>query len=91
MNCSYFYDFLGLVLWALIFREAHFIRKKIVVPRISVCSQNKKIIIARPLDPTANKGDAGSLTIVAYDTGALISVSKQPVHGLLKIFHLYSL
>jgi hypothetical protein len=56
---------------------------------ISISSQNKKITIARPSDPTANKGDAGSLTIVANDTGPRVSVSKKTVHGLLKISHLY--
>jgi hypothetical protein len=72
------------------FREACFIRKKLVVgPRVSVSSQNKKIIDARPLDPTPNKGDVGSLTIVAYDTGPLVSVSRKTVRGLLKISHLY--
>jgi hypothetical protein len=54
-----------------------------------VSSQNKKITTARPLDPTPNKGNAGSLTIIAYDTGPLISVIKQTVRGLLKISHLY--
>jgi hypothetical protein len=49
----------------------------------------KKITIAHPPDPTPNKGDAGSLTIVAYDTGPLVSVSRQTVCGLLKISHLY--
>jgi hypothetical protein len=58
-------------------------------PHVSVSSQNKKIIAARPPDPTPNKGDAGSLTIVAYDTNPLVSVSKQTVRGLLKISHLY--
>jgi hypothetical protein len=61
----------------------------VVGPRVSVSSQNKKIIVARPLDPTPNKGDAGSLTIVVYDTSPLISVSRQTVRGLLKISHLY--
>jgi hypothetical protein len=70
------------------FREAHFIQKQIVAgPRVS--SQNKKIAAARPLDPTPNKGDVGSLTIVAYHTGPLVSVSKQTVRGLLKISHVY--
>jgi hypothetical protein len=54
-------------------------------PSVSVSSHNKKITAARPPDPTPNKGDAGSLTIVAYDTGPLVSVSRQTVHGLLKI------
>jgi hypothetical protein len=58
--------------------------KKIVVgPRVSVSSQNKKITTARPPDPTPNKGDAGSLAIVSYDTGPRVSVSRQTVHGLL--------
>jgi hypothetical protein len=89
-KCSYFYDFLGVVLWALIFSEEHFIRKKIVDgPRVSVSSQNKNITDARPPDPTPNKCDAGSLTIAAYDNGPFISISMQTVHGILKIFHLY--
>jgi hypothetical protein len=62
-----------------------FIRKKIVVgPRISVSSQNKK----KTADPTPNKDDPGSLTIVTHDTGPLISGSRQTVRGLLKISHL---
>jgi hypothetical protein len=72
------------------FREAHFIRKKIVAhPRVSVSSQNEKIIVARLPDPTPNKGDAGSLTIITYDIGPLVSVSRQTVRRLLKISHLY--
>jgi hypothetical protein len=63
--------------------------EKIVAgPRVSVSSQ-KKITAGRPPDPTLNKGDAGSLTIVAYDTGPLISVSRQTVRGLLKSSHVY--
>jgi hypothetical protein len=58
-------------------------------PHVSVSSQNKKITVARPPDPTANKGDAGSLTIVANDTGPRISVSRQIMRGLLKISHLH--
>jgi hypothetical protein len=54
-------------------------------PRVSTNSQNKKITAARPPDPTPNKGDAGSLTIVAYVTGPLVSVNRQTVSGLLKI------
>jgi hypothetical protein len=42
-------------------------------------------------DPTPNKGDPGSLTIVTHDTGPLISVSRRTVRGLLKISHLYLL
>jgi hypothetical protein len=61
----------------------------VVGPRVSVSSQNKKITAARPPDPTPNKGDAGSLTIVAYDTGPLVSVSKKTMHELLKISHEY--
>jgi hypothetical protein len=88
MNCWYFYNFLGAVLWALIFREARFIRKKIVVgPHVSVSIQNKKITAY----PTPNKGDPGSLTIVAHDTGPLVSVSRRTVCELLKISHLYLL
>jgi hypothetical protein len=58
-------------------------------PCISVSSQNKKITDARPPDPTPNKGDAGSLTIIAYDTSPHLSVSRQTMFGLLKIFYLY--
>jgi hypothetical protein len=76
MNYSYFYDFLGVVLWAHV-REACFIWKKLVVgPRVSISNKNKKITAARPPDPTPNKGDAGSLTIIYYDTGPLVSVSR---------------
>jgi hypothetical protein len=42
----------------------------VVGPRVS--SQNKKITAARLPDPTPNKGDAGSLTIVAYTTKNLV-------------------
>jgi hypothetical protein len=42
-NCSYFYDFLGAVLWALINQGRKFHSKKIVTgPRVSVSSQYKK-------------------------------------------------
>jgi hypothetical protein len=54
-------------------------------PHASVSSQNKKITDARPPDPTPNKGHAGSLTIIANDTGPRVSVSRQTVCGLLKI------
>jgi hypothetical protein len=51
--------------------------KKIVVgPHVSVNSQNKKITTARPPDAIANKGDLGSLTIVTYDTGPHVNVSR---------------
>jgi hypothetical protein len=66
----------------------HISFEKIVVgPRVSVNSQNKK----KTTDPTPNKGDLGSLTIVTYDTGPLVSVSRQTVRRLLKISHLYLL
>jgi hypothetical protein len=43
MNCSYFYDFLGAVLCALIIQGSKFHSKKIVTgPRVSVSSQYKK-------------------------------------------------
>jgi hypothetical protein len=61
----------------------------VVGPSVSVNSQNKKITAACSPDPTPNKGDAGSLTIIAYGTGPLVSVSRQTVRGLLKISHLY--
>jgi hypothetical protein len=59
----------------------------VVVQRVSVSSQNKK----KTADPTPNKGDPGSLTIVTHDIGRLVSVSRQTVRGLLKISHLYLL
>jgi hypothetical protein len=87
-NFSYFYDLLGAVLWALRFWEAGFIRKNSGWPTRQR-QQPKKITAGRPPDPTLNKGDAGSLTIVAYDTGPLVSVSRQTVRGLLKSSHVY--
>jgi hypothetical protein len=66
-----------------------FLEKIVASPRVSVSNQNKKITTACPADPTANKGDAGSLTIVAYDIGPHVSVSRQTAHQLLKFFHLY--
>jgi hypothetical protein len=64
--------------------------EKIVAgPRVSVSYQNKTITTARPPDRTPNKGDSGSLTIVAYDTGPLVSVSRQTVRGQLKSSHVY--
>jgi hypothetical protein len=56
---------------------------------VTVSSQNKKITAARPPDPTPNKGDAGSPTIIAYDIGPLVGVRRQTVCGLLKISQLY--
>jgi hypothetical protein len=42
-NYSYFYDFLGVVLWALINQGSKFHSKKIVTgPHVSVSSQYKK-------------------------------------------------
>jgi hypothetical protein len=42
-ECSYFYDFLGVVLWALIKQGSKFHSKTIVIgPRVSVSSQYKK-------------------------------------------------
>jgi hypothetical protein len=61
----------------------------VAVPRVSVSSQNKKITAAPLPDPTPNKGDAGSPTIVAYDTGPLVGVNRKTVRGLLKIYNLY--
>jgi hypothetical protein len=57
--------------------------------RVIVSSQNKKITTARPLDPTASKGDAGLLNIVAYDTCPRVSIIRQTVCELLKIYHQY--
>jgi hypothetical protein len=68
----------------------HVLFEKIVVgPHVSVNSQNKKIIVGLLPNPTTNKGDAGSLTIVANDTGPRVSVSGQTVCSLLKISHKY--
>jgi hypothetical protein len=79
---------LGVVLWALIIQGSKFHSKKIVAsPHVSVSSQYKK----KTADPTPNKGDPGSLTIVAHDTGPLVSVTRQTVRGLLKISHQYLL
>jgi hypothetical protein len=58
---------------------------------VSVSSHNKKITVAHPPNPTPNKEDAGSLTIIAYDTSPLVSVSRQTMREMLKISHLYSL
>jgi hypothetical protein len=63
--------------------------KRMAGPRVSINSQNKKIIVARPPDPTANNGGVGSLTIIANDTSPHVSVNKQTVRGLLQISHLY--
>jgi hypothetical protein len=79
---------LGVVLWALIIQRSKFHSKKILTgPRVSVRSKYKK----KTVDPTPNKGDPGSLTIVAHDTGPLVSITKQTVRGLLKISHQYLL
>jgi hypothetical protein len=43
-------------------------------PRVSVSSQNKKKIA----DPTPNKGDLGSPTIVAHDTGHSSALAGKP-------------
>jgi hypothetical protein len=64
--------------------------KKIVAgPCVSISMQNKRTTAARPPDPTANKGDVGSVTIIANDTGPHVSVNRQTMCGLLKISHLY--
>jgi hypothetical protein len=56
MNCSYFYDFLGAVLWALIIQGSKFHSKKNCGwPTRSVSSQYKK----KTADPTPNKDDPG--------------------------------
>jgi hypothetical protein len=73
------YDFLGVVLWALIIQGSKFHSKKVVTgPRVSVSSQYKKDNRCLPTcpDPTTNKCDAGSLTIVANDTGPHVNVIK---------------
>jgi hypothetical protein len=87
-NCSYFYDFLGAILWALINQGSKFHSKKSWQAHASASAANIKKITA---DPTPNNGDPGSLTIVARDTSPLVSVSRRPVCGLLKISHLYLL
>jgi hypothetical protein len=90
MNCSYFYDFFRCCFTGSNILGKYVSFEKIVVrPRVSVSSQNKKIIVARPPDPTANKGDAGSLTMIANNTGPRVSVNRKTVCGLLKISHLY--
>jgi hypothetical protein len=63
-------------------------QKKLWEAHASVSAANIKKITA---DPTPNKGDPGSLTIVAHDNGPLISVSTRTVRGLLKISHLHLL
>jgi hypothetical protein len=56
----------------------HISFEKIVArPRVNVGSQNKKKSLHARLDPTTNKGDAGSLTIFPNDTGTRVSVSSQ--------------
>jgi hypothetical protein len=63
-------------------------QKKLWQAHVSVSAANIKKIIT---DPTPNNGDPGSLTIIAHDTGPLVSVSRRTVRGLLKISHLYLL
>jgi hypothetical protein len=84
----YFYYFLGVVLWALIIQGIKFHSKKIVAgPRVSVSNQYNK----KTADPTPNKSNPGSLTIIAHDTGPLVGISRQTVRGLLKFSHQYLL
>jgi hypothetical protein len=61
-------------------------QKKLWQAHVSASAANIKKITA---DATPNKGDPGSLTIVAHDTGPLVSVSRRTVRGLFKISHLY--
>jgi hypothetical protein len=90
MNCFYFYDFLRCCFMVSNILGKHVSFENIVAgPRVSFSSQNAKINVARPPDPTANKDDAGSLTVVANDTGPRVNVSRQTVRGLFKISHLY--
>jgi hypothetical protein len=63
-------------------------QKKLWQAHASASAANIKKITA---NPTPNKGDPGSLTIIAHDTGPLVSVSRRTVGGLLKISHLYLL
>jgi hypothetical protein len=83
-----FYDFLGAVLWALINQGSKFHSKKLWQAHASALAANIKKITA---NLTPNKGDPGSLAIVAHDTGPHVSVSRRTVRGLLKISHLYLL
>jgi hypothetical protein len=61
--------------------------KKLWQAYTSASAANIKKITA---EPTPNKGDPGSLTIVSHDTGPR-SVTMRTVRGLLKISHLYLL
>jgi hypothetical protein len=47
------------------------------------------ITAPHPPDPTANKGDAGSVTIIVNGTSPRVSVNRKTMRGLLKISHLY--
>jgi hypothetical protein len=68
MNCSYFYDYKCFMGSNILGKQVS--SEKIVAgPRVTVNSQNKKITVVHRPDPTVNKGDAGSLTSVANDTG----------------------
>jgi hypothetical protein len=80
--------FLGAVLWALINQGSNFHSKKNCDRLTCQRQQPIKKITA---NPTPNKGDLGALTIVAHDTGPLVSVSRRTVRELLKISHLYLL
>jgi hypothetical protein len=77
--------FFGVLLWGLLRKHVSF-RKIVVGPRVSIISRNKKITAARPPDLTANKGDAGSLTIIANETGPCVSISRQTVRGAAQNF-----
>jgi hypothetical protein len=52
-------------------------QKKLWQAHTSASAANIKKITT---DPTPNKGDLSSLTIVAHDTDPLVSVSRQTVH-----------
>jgi hypothetical protein len=80
--------FLGVVLWALINQGSQFHSKKMWQAHALASAANIKKITA---DPTPNKGDPGSLIIIAHDTDPLVSFSRRTMRGLLKISYLYLL
>jgi hypothetical protein len=81
MNCSYFYDFLGAVLWDLINQGSKFIPKKIVTgPRAASTANIKKITA----DPTPDNGDPGSLTIFSLTLAHSSALAGEPCAGCSK-------
>jgi hypothetical protein len=70
-------------------KHVSFERKEWLAHTLALAAKIKrKSLLARAPDPTPNKGDADSLTIVAHDTGPLVNISRQTLLGLLKISHL---